>query len=237
MTPAPNLDALNQPGAAPPAQAAPTQQAPATPVEQPTEPALSDEGKPSVNLKAAYSRMNESLIKLADGLGVPRTATVPHLDAENMGDHIAAVGDALRPVGGVTKNLLNVGHTQHGSGETVAHAAEQARTTLIPKDDENAKAAIRAAKSLVNKVSFLIGEDPTVKVAKSQLAIVGKSDGEGMTVESLMIALHQIVAPVIQSAARQHNDTKPTGPGHPLLSGPFDPPVDSQAAPQNGQES
>jgi len=206
--------------------------APATPVEQPTEPTLSDEGKPSVNLKAAYSKVNEALIRLADGLGIPRTATLPHLDGQNMGDHVEAVGNALKPAGGVTKNLLNVGHSRHGSGETVAHLADKARETLITKDNADAKAAISAAKGLVRKIEFLIGDQDPVKVAKNQLAIVGKSDGENMTVLDLNVALHQIVAPVIQAVARAHSGTKEGGHS-PQLRPPYEPQDQEQQAAQD----
>lgn len=165
-----------------------------------------------VNLHRAFSKLNQALTKLADESGVPRSATIPHTDGQAMHDHIADVGRVLSTVGGLTANMLTAGHSVYGSGVTVAHPSDKLRETIIPKNDENAKAAISACKSLVKKVESLLGEDdPAVKLATSQIQLVGKNGGAGMSVLDLMAALINIPGPVIQSVARAHSMAHPDG--------------------------
>lgn len=172
-----------------------------------------DGSKESINLHRAFSRLQERITKLADGVGVRRSLTMPHVKNQDMGDHIQAIGQALAERGGLTANLLSVSHSKYGEdgGVTVAHPADKLRSTIIPKDSAPAKAAISAAKSFVSDAEKLIGNDKTIQIAKSQLALIGKHDGEGMTAVDLMIALQNIPYPVIQSIARGHNGTKEGG--------------------------
>ena len=55
-------------------------------------------------------------------------------------------------------------------GHTVGHPSEKLHQTMIPKNDENAKAAIAAAQSMVNNFKKLLGDDdPTVQTAQGHL--------------------------------------------------------------------
>jgi|SRR5579872_5144667 len=197
-----------------------TQQAePEVQTQQPTAPnvvsTLSDETAlaGSVNLHRAFSKLNEALMKLADESGVVRTATIPHISGQSMAEHLEIVGQTLAQAGGLTANVLTATHSVHGpdGGVTVAHPAEKLRQTIVTKDNKNAKAAIDACKSFISKAEFLLGETRETKIAKSQLSLVGKSDGAGMTVADLMLSLINIPVPVIQAVARAHSGTKDGG--------------------------
>ena len=64
----------------------------------------------------------------------------------------------------------------------------------------------------MNKISALVGDsDTSVKLAKSQLALIGQHNGSGMSVADLMIALINLVGPPINSVARAHSGTKEGG--------------------------
>jgi hypothetical protein len=217
-----------------PLQPIQTQATPASTAE-PTQPDtsapddsnLSEDGSEgSVKLHRAFSALNSALTKLADESGVKRSATIPYIHGQDMSDHIAAVGQALSTCGGITANLLTTSHRADGrgfgsgDGESVAHPADALRTTLIPKDSQNAIAAINACKKLISQIASLVGEDdPTVKMAKSQLGLVGRHDAEGMTVLDLLVALQNIPHAPLQAVARAHDRTKEGGM-HPKLRGP-----------------
>jgi hypothetical protein len=167
-------------------------------------------GEP-IKLQQALSKLQESLTKLADGLGVRRSATVNYIHGESMDSHTAAVGQALDQAGGLAANLLTSHHHAggrgwgSGDGSTQAYPAQKLQTTIIPNNNEDAKAAISACRSFVNKVESLIGEDQSVTVAKSQIKLIGKHDGSGMTLQDLMMALTHIVGPPIQAVARAYS--------------------------------
>lgn len=199
-----------------PQQAAPDQPTP----ETDSDSNLPEESAAPVQLHREFSRLNEALTKLADEAGVKRSATIPYIHGQETHEHIQAVGQALQSVGGLTKNILTTQHHADGrgygsgDGHTVAFPADKLKETILPKDDENAIAAIRAARILVNKVASLLGNDePAVKVAKSQIQLVGKNNGSGMTVLDLMVALINIVNPPIAAVARSHSGTKEGGHG------------------------
>ena len=175
----------------------------------------------SVNLHRAFSRLNEAIAALFDGLGVKRSATIPHIEGQPMADHLADVSQVLQQTGGMTSNLVTSTHSKHGpnGGVTVAHPAQKLRETIIPNDDPKAIKAIDACKSFVSKVESLIGETPEVKLAKSQLARVGKHHGSGMSAADLGVALLNIPTQVIQAVARAHSGTKDGGHG-PQLRAP-----------------
>jgi hypothetical protein len=211
MTPAQPI----QTQATPAQTAKPTQQnSPA-----PDDSNLSEDGSEgSVKLHRAFSALNSALTKLADESGVERSATIPYIHEQPMSDHIAAVGQALSTCCGITANILTTSHRADGrgfgsgDGESVAHPADALRSTIIPKGDKNAVAAISACKKLIGQIASLVGDDdPAVKVAKSQLDLVGKHDGENMTVLDMMIALQNIVHVPLQSVARAHSGTKESG--------------------------
>jgi hypothetical protein len=190
----------------------------------------------TVNLKKSYSALNEALVKLFDESGVHRAFTVPYLQGQETKDHINAVGQAAQQVGGLTKNLIMSAHhagAKHGSGEghTVGHPAEKLRQTMIPKDDENAKAAIAAAQKCINNFKFLLGDDdPTVQTAQGQLNLVKPINGAGMSLFDFGALLINIMFKPTQAAARAHSGTKPGGHA-PHPRGPV------QEAPQQGQET
>jgi hypothetical protein len=131
------------------------------------------------------------------------------------------VGHTLATIGGVTANLLTASHTKHSptGGETVAHSSDKLRQTLIPPKSEEAKAAIAACKSFVSKVESLVGETSEVKTAKSQISLIGKNEGTGMTAFDLGAALLSVPGPLIALLARRHSEVK-HGRVHPLLTGP-----------------
>ena len=191
----------------------------------------------SVNLQKSYSRLNEKLIKLFDASGVRRSFTVPYVDGQDMNIHVESVGQAATQSGGLTNNLIMTAHHSggkgwgSGEGHTVGHPADKLRNTVIPKDDEHAKAAIDAAQTHLNNVAKLIGDDdPAVKTAKSQLDLVKKTEGAGMTLLDFGVMLQQLTYAPNQAVARQHNDVKSAGPGHPKLQAP------STSAAQDGSD-
>ena len=193
----------------------------------------------TVNLQKNFSVLNEKLIKLFDESGVKRSFTVPYINGQEMHEHITAVGQAATQVGGLTKNLITTAHRSggkgwgNGDGHTVGHPADKLKSTIIPKDDERAKAAIAAAQKSLNDIEFLLGKDSAeVKTAKSQLAIVKKTDGAGMNLLDFGVMLIQLMYRPTQAVARAHDQTKPGGM-HPKLRPPVD---ESQAAPQGGAQ-
>ena len=176
----------------------------------------------TTNLHRAFSKLNESLVKLADECAVKRSATIPHQDGQPMDQHIADVARVLNTTGGLTANLILATHSKFGpdGGATVAYPAEKLRQTIIPKDDANAKAAIAACRNFISKVEGLIGETPETKLAKSQLALVGKQDGSGMSLADLLVALINIPAASIRAVARAHSEVKHDGRVHAKLTAP-----------------
>jgi hypothetical protein len=213
-----------------PSQPIQTQQA-APDVAQPQQPAsdnssnlpddenaVAGEGQ---NLQRAYSRLNESVRALYDGLGIRRSATIPHQNGQSMSDHISDVGQVMADKGGISGNILTATHTQHDAdgGSTVSHPNAQLQTAIIPKDSVESKAAIASCKSFVSKCESLVGETPEILKAKSQISLVGKSSGEGMTAFDLGVALLNIPGPVIQVLARLHS-TQKHGEHHAALTAP-----------------
>lgn len=189
----------------------------------------------TVNLKKSYSALNEAIVKFFDEIGVKRSFTVPYLQGQEMKDHIDAVGQAATQNGGLTNNLLMSAHHSggqgygSGDGHTTGHPAEKLRQTMIPKDDENAKAAIAAAQKCINNFKFLLGDDdPTVQTAQGQLNLVKPTNGAGMSLFDFGVLLINIMFKPTQAVARAHNGTKPGG-HQPTLRAPV------QAASQNEQ--
>jgi hypothetical protein len=161
----------------------------------------------SVNLKRAFSKLHGSVAVLFDSLGIRRNATIPHSAGEEMHEHINAVGKVLTQVGGATRNFATATHTEHdpNGGATILHPSDELRKTVVPKDSPEATKAIQAARSFVNKVASLIGDDDrAVQVAKSQLALIAKNDGAGMTAWDIGAALLSIPSPLIQKLTRMH---------------------------------
>jgi hypothetical protein len=65
----------------------------------------------------------------------------------------------------------------------------------------------------------LVGETPEVKVAKSQIALIGKSDMQGMSAYDAGAALLSIPSPLIQLIAQRHSFVK-HGEHNPVLTAP-----------------
>ena len=194
----------------------------------PAQPSQSAAPKPSASDKAiaaapvkiakGYSDLNEKITELFDGLGVHRSATIPHIEGQEPAEHIAAVGKILSTVGGMTANLLSASHTAYGKngGATCAFPVQKLQETIIPAKSELAKDAIDACKSFVNGCARLIGDkDPLVQVAKNQLQIISRFDGQGMTAFDLGVGLINIPTLLIQRVAKLHSGTKDGG-HHPL---------------------
>lgn len=194
-----------------------------------------------VNLQKSYSSMNESLIKLFDESGVRRTFTVPYLEGQPMDEHVQSVGQTAAQSGGMTNNLILSAHHStgkgwgSGEGHTVAHPSEKLRTTTIRPKDEHAKAAIDAAQSHLNGLGKLLGEDnPAVQTAQSQLNLVKRSDGAGMTLLDFGVLLTQIMYPAHQAIARAHSGTKEGGHA-PHLRAPGESPAEGQESQPEAQ--
>jgi hemin uptake protein HemP len=171
-----------------------------------------------VDLQKSYSKLNESIVKLFDESGVRRSLNVPYVDGENMDAHIAAVGTAAGDAGGIPSNLLISRHHSDGKGwgsgdgATTGFPADRLRTTLIPKDDENAKASISAAQKHINNMASLLGKDnPVIQTSQGQLNLVKKTDAQGMNLLDLGTLLTQIMYRPTQLLAKTHAATKSGG--------------------------
>jgi hypothetical protein len=191
-----------------------------------------------VNLQKSYSALNESLAKTFDESGVDRSFTVPYIDGQGMDEHVAAVGNAAAQSGGLTNNLLTTMHHSEGKGwgsgdgHTVGHPSDALRSTILPDDDENAKATIKAAQKHLNNIASLLGDDdPAIKLANGQLDLVKKTDGAGMNLLDFGVMMTQIMYGPNQAIARAHQGTKPGGHS-PSLSAPGD---SSQSQPDQPQ--
>ena len=175
-----------------------------------------------VNLHRAFSKLNESIRELFDSLGVRQSANIPHVAGESAKDHIGAVGAVLPGIGGVTKNFLIATHTEHSKtgGETVLYPSGRLRETVIPPKTPEAKAAINACKHFVRLVDSLVGETPEVLKAKSQLALIGRNEGQGMSAWDLAAGLLSVPTPLIKMLARLHSTAKHKGEHHAGLTIP-----------------
>jgi len=185
-----------------------------------------------VSLQKSYSALNEKLIKLFDESGVPRSLTVPYIDGQETADHVHAVGQAAAQAGGLAKNLIMTAHHSGGKGwgtgdgHTTGHPAEKLRSTIIPEDDENAKAAIAAAQKMLDEIERSVGKnDPTVRTSNSQLDLVKKTDGAGMNLLDFGVMMIQLMSKPMQTAARTHSGEKPEG-----LSPKLTPPTQAEGA-------
>jgi hypothetical protein len=195
----------------------------------------------TVNIKKSYSALNESLAKLFDESGVRRTFTVPYILGQEMKDHINAVGTAAKQAGGLATNFITSAHHStgkgygSGDGHTLGHPSEKLRQTIIPKDDERAKAVIAAAQKCISNFKFLLGDDDsTVKTAQGQLDLVKPTSGAGMTLFDFGVLVINILHAPTQAVARAHNGTKEGG-HQPTLRAPA--PQESQSQPQpQGEE-
>ena len=180
----------------------------------------------SVNLPKSFANLNEKLAKQFDESGVRRSFTVPYIDGQPTDEHINTEGQAAAQSGGLTGNLLTTAHHSGGKGwgtgdgHTIGHPADALRNTIIPKDDEHAKATIQAAQKHLDNLEELLGEkDPTIQTAKSQLSLVKKTDGAGMNLLDFGVMMTQIMFRPNQAVARAHAKTKPGGI-NPRLSAP-----------------
>jgi hemin uptake protein HemP len=195
-----------------------------------------------VNLQKSYSAVNASLAKLFDEAGIKRSFSIPYIQGQAMHEHIQSVGQASSQVGGLTKTLVTTFHHPGGKGWgtdegiTIGHPSDKLKETLIPKDDENAKAVIAAAQKHLNGLKTLLGDDnPVIQTAQGQLDLVKKTDGAGMDLLDFGVMMTQVMYRPHQAVARGHNDQKKTGPNHPKLSLPEQQSsADGQAAPQDG---
>jgi hypothetical protein len=174
--------------------------------------------KMAVNLQKLYSRVNEALTKLFDESGVRRSFTVPYVEQEPMAQHVSTVGKVALRNGGLTKNLVTTMHHSGGKGwgtgdgETVGHPAHNLKTTVVPKDDENAKAVIDSAQKYLNAIGSFVGEkEPAIQTANSQLSIVKKTNGAGMNLLDFGTLIQQVLHGPTQIIARAHHNAKPEG--------------------------
>lgn len=191
----------------------------------------------TVNIQKSYSAVNAALAKLFDESGVRRSFTIPYVEGHAMADHINAVSTVAKQNGGLTNNFLASSHHSSGKGwgsadgETSGHPSEKLRQAVIPKGDENAKAAIAAAQKCITQFRFLLGDDePTVQTAQGQLNLIKPTDGAGMTLFDFGVLLINLLHKPIQSVARAHSGTKKNGHS-PMLRGPV------QESPQVAQET
>ena len=171
-----------------------------------------------INVQKTFSGVNEALTKLFDESGVKRTFTVPYIDGQGMDEHINAVGQAANDTGGLTNNLITTQHHSSGKGwgsgegHTVGFLADHLRDTIVPADDENAKAAIAAAQKHINEIAKGLGDDdPAIKVANGQLALLKKHDGAGMNLMDFGVMIQQMLHAPNQAIARAHSGKKDGG--------------------------
>lgn len=195
-----------------------------------------------VNLQKAYSKVNSSLTRLFDESGVRRSFTIPYVEGQAMHEHINAVGQIASQAGGLTNNILTTSHHSDGKGwgsgdgHTVGHSADKLRSTIIPKDDENAKAAIDATQAYLNDIAKLLGDKtPELVKANGQLALVKKTNGEGMNLLDFGVMVIQLLHAPTQAVSRAHNGTKPGG-HQPKLRGPVQQTAQEEPAPPQGEE-
>jgi hypothetical protein len=200
----------------------------------------------SVNIQKSYSALNEKIFKFFDQRGVRRAFTVPYIDGQDMNEHVQAVGQAAQQTGGLTSNLLVTAHHSDGKGwgsgdgHTVGYSSELLRHSIIPKNDEDAKAVISAAQKHLDGIEELLGkDDPTVKTANSQLDLVKKQDGAGMNLLDFGVLMTQIMYRPNQAVAREHSGAKQGGHSPALRSpgaaAPSEESDESEQAP-DGQE-
>lgn len=161
-----------------------------------------------VKVQKEFSNIGHALTDLADNLGIKRSFTVPYVE-QDMHEHIEAVGAAAAEAGGLTRNLLFTFHTKGKrgwgtpDGATVGFNATKLREAIIPADFEQAKIALADTKTLVNEYAKLLGnDDPVVKTAQSQLNVIGKHNGQGMTALDFSLALLSLPGPLLQAVAR-----------------------------------
>jgi len=159
-----------------------------------------------------------------------------------MDAHITAVGQAAAQTGGLTNNLLTTAHHStgkgwgSGDGHTVGHPSEKLRMTIIPKEDEKAKAVILAAQKHLNGIATLLGEnDPAVMTANSQLGLVKKTDGAGMNLLDFGVMMTQIMHAPNQAVARAHSGTKEGGHAPHLRAPKAGAPETEQETPETAQ--
>jgi len=193
----------------------------------------------TVNLQKSYSALNEKLVELFDSLGVRRSFTVPYIEGQDTDEHIRGVAQAASQTGGLTQNLVTTAHHSTGKGwgtgegHTVGHPGDALRSTVIPKDYPQAKAAIKAAQKHLDNVSTFLGEDdPAVKTAQGQLDLVKSTDAAGMNLLDFGVMMIQVMHAPNQAIARAHNGTKPDA-HHPVPT----PPRGGAAAPQEQPEA
>src|SRR5258708_3881357 len=111
------------------------------------------------------------------------------------------------------------------------HSADKLRTTIIPKGDENAKAAISAARVYLDGIEQLVGEkDQTVRTAKGQLALVAKTNGQGMNLQDFGVMMIQLTHGPTQAVAKAYSKVHPDGAAPHMRA-----PKQQQQAPE-GQE-
>jgi hypothetical protein len=179
-----------------------------------------------ISIQNSYSKVNEALMKLFDESGVRRTFTVPYVKGQSTADHIASVGQAATQSGGLTANMITSAHHSDGKGwgsedgHTVAHPTQKLQDTIIPKNDENAKAVIVAAQTHLNNIAKFVGDkNPAIVTANSQLGLLKPLDGAGMNLFDFGGMIIQVLHRPTQELAKAHDKTKAGGP-HPKLRAP-----------------
>jgi hypothetical protein len=192
----------------------------------------------SVKLQKSFSLVNERVAKLLDESGVRRSFTVPYVDAQAMDEHVKGVGQAAMQSGGLSNNLILTAHHSEGKGwgsgegHTVGYPGDKLRNTVVPKDDPNAKAAIEAAQAHLNNIAKLLGDDDSaVKTANSQLSLVKKNSGAGMSLLDFAVMILQVLFTPNQAVARAHSQAHPNG-ASPQIRGPH---AGGSQSPQPGQ--
>jgi hypothetical protein len=192
-----------------------------------------------VNLHKAFSKVNEALTAVNDGLGVHRSFSVPYVDGQATNEHINAVGAAGAEAGGLMANLLTTAHRSggrgygSGDGETVGYNAAKLRETLVPENSELAIKAIGATKHFLSLAASLLGDkNPKILSARSVLHLIDETNGEGMNLLDFNIALQSLVTPVLKAVAKAHSGKK--SGGH---SARLRPPRDGMPQPEQSDDS
>ena len=205
---------------------------------------MADKAK-TVNLHKSYSGVNSSLAKAFDANGVKRSFTVPYVDGQSTSDHVQAVGAAASQYGGLAKNIVTSAHNEggkgygYGDGETAGHPTHDLMNTIVPKDDDSVKKALGATQTHLNNLKKLLGKNaPTIQTAQSQLDLIKKRDGAGMTLYDLGVGLLNLVTPPMQAISRAHMAANHGGPalGNDEVNAMNEPQENEEAATEAGQE-
>lgn len=163
-----------------------------------------------MEMQQQQAALSDSMIKLYDELGVPRSFSVPYVLGQPMSGHVEAVGAAAGGNGGLSKNLVTTAHDpagkgyNTGEGQTVGHGVAGLMQTVIPQDDPRAKQTLTLAQAQLDNFGEMLGKDnPAVQSAQSTLDQIKSTNGAGMNLLNFGVALQQLMVVPAQLIAQK----------------------------------